>query len=111
MVSMVAQRAIDARPERERAGHRWDVHVGSLPNHHDVVILPQSLNGERGICRDEQLMIKKQLSAMGVDADYAHDQDHRDWLGLRGDVVAAITLGLLTSGGVAASPTHETPGR
>ena len=69
---------------------------------HDVVILPIRVQDDVGIYPDEVLTLKKQLRAQGVDADFLHDSDHRRWLGLKGEVVATIILGFVTSGGVAA---------
>jgi len=65
---------------------------------HAVVILPQRMEGEEGVYRDEQLTLAKELRGEGVDADYAQDADHRLWHGLKGgDVLIQVTLGLGTS--------------
>lgn len=69
---------------------------------HEVVVLPELVEGGVGTYRDELVALKKELLAEGVDADYLHDQAHRTWRGLKGDVVVQILLGLLTSGAVAA---------
>lgn len=77
-----------------------DVDVATFS--HDAVILPQQTDGDLGIYRDEQVALKKELLAAGVDADFLHDPEHRTWLGLKGDVVINLAIGLLTSGAVAA---------
>ncbi len=60
---------------------------------HDVVVLPEQVDGDLGIYRDELVALKKELLAEGVDVDYLHDQAHRTWRGLKGDVVVTILLG------------------
>lgn len=37
--------------------------------------------------RDELVALRTELLAAGVDVDYLHDQAHRTWKGLKGDVV------------------------
>jgi len=70
---------------------------------HDLVVLPQRIEGDVGIYRDETLMIKKELLAEDVDVDYLHDAEHRQWHGLKGqELLLQIAIGIASSGAVAA---------
>jgi hypothetical protein len=67
--------------------------VEAVPLEHEVVFLPQEVEGDVGVYRDEQLTIVKELKAQGVDAAYLHDADHREWLSLKGaDVVVPLVV-------------------
>lgn len=70
----------------------------------DAVILPERLDEASviGIYRDEVLSLKKDLVAVGLSADFLYPTDNRRWLGLHGEVVVSIVVGLFTSGAVAA---------
>lgn len=78
----------------------WIAALSSLP--HDVVILPEAVDGDTGVYRDETLMFAKSLRAVGVDAGYLHDEPNRTWAGRLGEpilipVVIALATGVVTS--------------
>ena len=70
---------------------------------HDVIILPESMDGDIGVYRGEVTDIPKRLRVDGVDADFAHAEDNRHWRELFGpttaDIVVALTASFLASGG------------
>lgn len=67
--------------------------IEALPGEHDVVLLPQEIDGDIGIYRDEQTMVVKELRAQGVDAAFLHDSEHRHWLALKGsDIVIPLIV-------------------
>ncbi|SRR6266851_2497253 len=59
---------------------------------HDVIILPEALDGDAGIYRDELSSLAKEMRIAGLDAAYLHDQDHRTWSGRRGDPILVPIL-------------------
>lgn len=71
----------------------------SAPDHieHDLVILPERIDGDIGIYRDELLTFVKALRAEGVDAAFLHDSEHREWLALMGDVPTSMLIGVASS--------------
>ena len=63
----------------------WIEALDELP--HDVVVLPEAVDGDRGIYRDEFITFAKELRAEGVDAGYLHDADQRSWSGRKGEAL------------------------
>jgi hypothetical protein len=60
---------------------------------HEVLVLPESIRGDVGTYRDEALVLVKELRAEGVDAEYLHNAERREWHGLRSqDTVAVLIL-------------------
>ena len=66
-----------------------------LPN--DVVILPLSIEQGSGLYPGRLVHTAKQLRAVGVDAAYLDDPDHRRWNVLLGDLPTVIAIGIGTS--------------
>ncbi|MDE0805860.1 MAG: hypothetical protein OSA99_21360 [Acidimicrobiales bacterium] len=82
--------------------HDWIEGLDELP--HDVVLLPEGLDGDTGIYRDECITFAKELRADGVDAGYLHDADRRTWSGRKGEallVPAIIALSANVATGAA----------
>lgn len=70
---------------------------------HDIVLLPDRVEGENGIYSDAVLLLKKQLVEAGVDAAYLHDADHQLWEGKRGiGVLLSVVISFGSSAAVAA---------
>ncbi len=51
-----------------------------VPEGVDLVIFPEFADGEIGVYRVEQLLLKKRLERAGVRADYFHTPSQRTWL-------------------------------
>jgi hypothetical protein len=66
--------------------------LGPFPDH-EVLVLPESIRGDVGVYRDEALVLVKEMKAEGIDAEYLHDPERREWHGLRSqEVVVVLTL-------------------
>lgn len=59
---------------------------------HGVVILPEAVEGAVGIYRDDLVTLAKEMRSAGIDAAYAHDQEHRTWSGRMGAPVLVPIL-------------------
>ncbi len=60
----------------------WIEALDELP--HDVVVLPEAIDDDTAVYRDELITFAKELRAEGVDAGYLHDAEHRTWSGRKG---------------------------
>jgi hypothetical protein len=59
----------------------------------DVVVLPRETTEEgHGLYDDSVITLVKEFRALGVDASYQHDQDHRNWIGEKAVPLFAIDL-------------------
>ena len=69
----------------------------------DLVILPQDLDGDRGIYSDQLTTTVKTLRAEGIDARWLHDADQRLWSGERSAIVdlwiIPFVVGIASSAG------------
>lgn len=77
----------------------WIAGLDELP--HDVVVLPEAIDDEVGVYRDELISFAKELRAQGVDAGYLHDPEHRTWSGRKGEallvpVIIALSANVAT---------------
>jgi hypothetical protein len=72
----------------------------------DLVLLPDRLDGDRGVYSDQLITAVKALRADGVDARWFHDVDHRLWHGERSAIVDLVVIpfvvGIASSAGWAA---------
>jgi hypothetical protein len=59
---------------------------------HEVVVLPEALEGDVGVYRDELSSFAKEMRAAGLDAAYLHDQGHRTWSGRKGGPILVPIL-------------------
>lgn len=79
-----------------RVTAEWVEALDELP--HDVVVLPEALNDDTGIYRDEFMTFAKELRAEGLDAGYLHDVAHRTWSGRKGEaLLVPVIIALSTN--------------
>ncbi len=79
----------------------WVLDLDELP--HDLVVLPEGLEGDVGIYREDLLAFPKLMRADGLDAGFLHDPEHRRFSGRKGDpilvpVVIAFVVNVVTTG-------------
>jgi hypothetical protein len=59
----------------------------------DLIVLPREVTAEGvGLYDDSVMTIVKDLRVVGVEASFAHDQDHRSWIGEQAAEVVVISL-------------------
>jgi hypothetical protein len=63
----------------------------------DVAVLPERIESDVGIYRDEVQTLVKALKLEGIRAAFVHDNDHREWRGAKGEVLIPVIIGVATS--------------
>jgi hypothetical protein len=77
----------------EPVDEEWVELQDELP--HDVVLIPEAVQGDVGVYRDEHIAFAKVLRAEGIDAGFCHDADHRTFSGRKGDpIVIPLVIGI-----------------